>query len=838
MTVPAHAHNEAHLGGDTYEEGMSISFCQQWTATTALNAGGLLNVSGKYDPLRYLFYTANQVADHFPSTGTEGDNFFDAAYGTDTYAELQAIIQGLGAPPSSVNVYQIANTSFVTGIRCIAGLLHWFALETELTHTITVNSPTYVESGSGGGYRVNGGQTVTSWSSAVPPGAIVNVEAVPPGEWCFVEWSDVSQDKYTNPRVLNRNADVTLYAKFKKRFGSTLVSATGPSNQRKLAYDGQGTYQLVYESGSNVWHTKSTNSGSTWSDEKARGQGGSAWKPCVASSDYSDLFIVWQETDAQQVKRLYAYNDYYGTRLMDSDASIPDMQPVVAVSSNGDKVLLMYKKIYSGSSRVFYLFSSNYGETFVGGPLSIGTPIIRNNPSIVWNPYASGGTFVVSFDFANVVHLCSFNGTTWTFEGDVYYASSLLSPSQVSVDGAGRQYITWVALGSWGEPAAFVKSRASNGSWSTVTEFNSDLEPPISNSSVCGNTLVGGASTFFTDRRVLFNLYSSNGVSWLTKSLSSYGTATLGFPNLLVRASPNAVASIFTKNSTAPYELRFEIRNNQSTGKMAAQGQGVAGMGNLKMFRRIELVDTSSHARFSIQVGDMHALSSDAREIKALPFDSNPTLADSSFMRTSRFNLGSLGVVDCDIWIEWQGWKGELSPSIDIVDENTGAIVSNLFQQVLPQKGKTSIQQRIRKDLSNLHLSSDIYIAATVNQLEKSANRIEYVEVQVLGSDSLNKAGHNEQPVTDVPSAFDLRQNHPNPFNPSTTINYELPEMSHVTLKIFNTLGQEVASLVDAVEEPGYKSIEWNAAGVASGVYFYRLTAGDFVQTRKLLVLK
>jgi Secretion system C-terminal sorting domain len=92
--------------------------------------------------------------------------------------------------------------------------------------------------------------------------------------------------------------------------------------------------------------------------------------------------------------------------------------------------------------------------------------------------------------------------------------------------------------------------------------------------------------------------------------------------------------------------------------------------------------------------------------------------------------------------------------------------------------------------------------------------------------------------ASELPNAFLLQQNFPNPFNPSTTIRYELPKASHVTLKVYNTLGQEVATLVDAVEEPGYKSIQWDATELASGVYFYRLRAGDFVQTRKLLLAK
>ena len=95
---------------------------------------------------------------------------------------------------------------------------------------------------------------------------------------------------------------------------------------------------------------------------------------------------------------------------------------------------------------------------------------------------------------------------------------------------------------------------------------------------------------------------------------------------------------------------------------------------------------------------------------------------------------------------------------------------------------------------------------------------------------------------TQIPKAFALQQNYPNPFNPSTTIRYELPEAAHVTLKIWNTLGEEVATLVDRVEEAGYKSVVWRGENVASGVYFYRIvaTAGrtNFTDVRKMLILK
>jgi hypothetical protein len=88
------------------------------------------------------------------------------------------------------------------------------------------------------------------------------------------------------------------------------------------------------------------------------------------------------------------------------------------------------------------------------------------------------------------------------------------------------------------------------------------------------------------------------------------------------------------------------------------------------------------------------------------------------------------------------------------------------------------------------------------------------------------------------PGTFRLEQNYPNPFNPSTTIRYSIPRRSHVTLSVFDILGRQVATLVSAQQESGYHEARFDASGLASGVYFYRLTAEGYTGTRKLLVLR
>jgi hypothetical protein len=99
-----------------------------------------------------------------------------------------------------------------------------------------------------------------------------------------------------------------------------------------------------------------------------------------------------------------------------------------------------------------------------------------------------------------------------------------------------------------------------------------------------------------------------------------------------------------------------------------------------------------------------------------------------------------------------------------------------------------------------------------------------------------------EVTIDNMPTQFELSQNYPNPFNPSTVISYALPSKEFVQLKVFNVLGNEIATLVNEVQEAGNYKVEFNPASCiqypATGVYFYRLEAGSFVESRKMTLVK
>jgi N-acetylneuraminic acid mutarotase len=89
-----------------------------------------------------------------------------------------------------------------------------------------------------------------------------------------------------------------------------------------------------------------------------------------------------------------------------------------------------------------------------------------------------------------------------------------------------------------------------------------------------------------------------------------------------------------------------------------------------------------------------------------------------------------------------------------------------------------------------------------------------------------------------MPGVFVLHQNYPNPFNPRTIINYELPTTSYVELTIYNMLGQKVATLVNERQQAGNHQVEWDAGQLSSGVYYYRIEAGEFQDVKKMILLR
>ena len=109
--------------------------------------------------------------------------------------------------------------------------------------------------------------------------------------------------------------------------------------------------------------------------------------------------------------------------------------------------------------------------------------------------------------------------------------------------------------------------------------------------------------------------------------------------------------------------------------------------------------------------------------------------------------------------------------------------------------------------------------------------------------DNIKLTGYNAVPTgiisgNEIPAKFSLSQNYPNPFNPNTQINYTIALDGQVTLRVFDILGKEVATLVNEKQNPGTYSLNFDGSNLSSGLYYYRLESGDYSDTRKMLLIK
>jgi hypothetical protein len=116
---------------------------------------------------------------------------------------------------------------------------------------------------------------------------------------------------------------------------------------------------------------------------------------------------------------------------------------------------------------------------------------------------------------------------------------------------------------------------------------------------------------------------------------------------------------------------------------------------------------------------------------------------------------------------------------------------------------------------------------------DQSKSLIEYIL-----TNKFDEVMQVDDQISEIPTKYELYQNFPNPFNPSTTIKYSIPEDGFVKLAVYNMLGEEVAKLVSKVQKAGKYEVNFNASGLSSGVYVYRIESANFTSSKKLMLMK
>ena len=248
--------------------------------------------------------------------------------------------------------------------------------------------------------------------------------------------------------------------------------------------------------------------------------------------------------------------------------------------------------------------------------------------------------------------------------------------------------------------------------------------------------------------------------------------------------------------------------------------------------RYCELVDNYSALTLSSDVEDgVHPSVTGYPKLANAWYPAVSAAIGVSFPNTLAFFNASLIPQNNYVRLDWKTISEINNSGIFVQKDTSRAVggfkdISGSFQQ---GHGTTSVAQNYSYTDSTAKPGKWVYRLKQVD-LDGTVNLSEPVTVDIPGI-----AGVDDELM---PASFTLEQNYPNPFNPTTTIRYGLPHKSNVTLKVYNSLGQQVAVVLSGEQGIGSYEVKFDGAGLASGMYFYRLEAGTYVETKKLMLIR
>ena len=187
------------------------------------------------------------------------------------------------------------------------------------------------------------------------------------------------------------------------------------------------------------------------------------------------------------------------------------------------------------------------------------------------------------------------------------------------------------------------------------------------------------------------------------------------------------------------------------------------------------------------------------------------------------------------------GTSGYISYRVDLVDNATNAVIGTIRDTTLKSSNAT-LSSVIPYTLNTNGVGSRtvrVRITHTTN-LDSVTTALMKGYETVNPADGLAKSSMQEGIMIglDIPTSYALNQNFPNPFNPTTTISYQIPKDGPVTIKIFDALGREVTTLVDEFKSAGQYSVKFDASHLSTGIYFYSIKSGDFNAVKKMALIK
>lgn len=697
-----------------------------------------------------------------------------------------------------------------------------------------------------------------------------NWSADPPGSAEFQ-----NADALETP-VVFKSENATVQANYKVHLFTNSTSATAPNNQRKIVQGSNGYWSMVYVSMDQVWLSRSTD-GINWEKE--------IWisdyvngdiNGCPSIDVYNDqAYIVWQNiywvgisgwnTAYINVRRYDLSNNTLGPTITAASFEPPTESyastPVIAYDGGKSNDMALAWREPDGIKLLHG--DGELGDDYInwGNVFNVtGTNSYSSNPSIA---YASGQDFAICWTQSSSGYKIYYTTATENYNPEwIFGATELISPSywesninpQITVVDRYHPTIVWTSRNNVveGGPSVHIKQRSglgTNDTWGGITSFShynstQNLTPVIGNysestkmeilwnfgtyiykASYNGSNWSGpsilstsGGNGVNINRNSAWNTYQTKALWEKTdNALAFYNVGNAPLSKIVAFSENEPIKLPYRLNRHAIIELPKDI-DSTATGSVCFEMAGISTLYNY------------SETKVNYSFNEINLLASEPIKVAApgMQFKFSGAIygagleLQNNFVSSISEPLAKVVLKDSktnetlqSIWVN--------NPSmLNQVENKTFGEFRNVFVDLNKYLGKT--------------------VYAQVEMIGKSKGvKPLIVDDYLILSDSTSIAENlAKKNYTDysLPTEYTLMQNFPNPFNPSTTITFYLPEAQHTILKIYNVLGKEVMTVVNENLAAGYHSVDINMSNEPSGVYLYSLSAGSFRNTKKLMLMK
>jgi hypothetical protein len=499
--------------------------------------------------------------------------------------------------------------------------------------------------------------------------------------------------------------------------------------------------------------------------------------------------------------------DEFGNNILGDAAN----EPSIAVDpTNPNRMAIGWRQfntVTNNFRQAGYAYTTDGGHTWTfPGVLDPG--IFRSDP--VFDSDAEGNFYYNSLTVAGSDYSCNvfkssdggaaWDGGTFAQGGDKQW---MIIDKTASL-GEGNIYASWNASFSICPPGSFTRSTDRNASYESCVETPED---PFWGTLAVGNAgelyLCGVGFTDFVVAKSTSARHANQTVSWDTISVASLDGTPVAFAG---SESPN------------PGGLHGQAW-------VAVDHSNGPSRGNVYLLCSVQRISVSD------PLDVMFARSTDGGATWSAPVRVNDDPGAEAWQWFGTMSVAPTGRIDV-VWLDTRDNPGSINSSLYYsystnagVTWSENARLSEAFDPHVgwPQQEKMGDYFHMVSDSAG----ADLAWAGTFNGEED-------VYYGRITSPLVEVGGQNGK----APVSFSLSQNYPNPFNPSTTVSYIIPHSSFVTLKVFDLLGREIATLVSDKLNAGTHTTRWDATGSPSGVYFFRLVAGEFTQTKKMVLVR